>query len=77
LAAELRQTTQMRIGSTRGRAFGIPLPPYRLGPATRPLSAPPPWVLAWLSLAMSIRHPVSRTASRAFWPSLPIASESW
>jgi hypothetical protein len=26
---------------------------------------------------MSIRHPVSRAASRAFWPSLPIASESW
>ncbi len=26
---------------------------------------------------MSIRHPVSRAASRAFCPSLPIASESW
>ncbi len=26
---------------------------------------------------MSIRQPVSRAASRAFWPSLPIASESW
>jgi hypothetical protein len=26
---------------------------------------------------MSIRHPVSRAASRAFWPSLPIANDSW
>jgi hypothetical protein len=26
---------------------------------------------------MSMRHPVSRAASRAFWPSRPIASESW
>ncbi len=26
---------------------------------------------------MSIRHPVSRAASRAFCPSLPMASESW
>ena len=29
------------------------------------------------SLRMSIRHPVSRAASRAFCPSLPMASESW
>jgi hypothetical protein len=28
------------------------------------------------SLRMSIRQPVSRAASRAFWPSLPIASDS-
>ena len=26
---------------------------------------------------MSMRQPVSRAASRAFWPSLPMASESW
>ena len=26
---------------------------------------------------MSMRHPVSLAASRAFWPSLPMASESW
>jgi hypothetical protein len=26
---------------------------------------------------MSMRHPVSRAASRAFWPSLPMASDSW
>ncbi len=26
---------------------------------------------------MSIRQPVRRAARRAFWPSLPIASESW
>ena len=29
------------------------------------------------SLRMSMRHPVSRAASRAFCPSLPIASDSW
>src|SRR5690606_30466179 len=29
------------------------------------------------SLRMSIRHPVSRAASRAFCPSLPMASDSW
>ena len=26
---------------------------------------------------MSIRQPVSRAARRAFWPSLPMASDSW
>lgn len=26
---------------------------------------------------MSMRHPVSRAASRAFWPSRPMASDSW
>ncbi len=26
---------------------------------------------------MSIRHPVSRAASRAFWPSLPMANDNW
>jgi hypothetical protein len=30
-----------------------------------------------VSLWMSIRQPVSRAASRAFCPSLPIASDSW
>ena len=29
------------------------------------------------SEAMSIRQPVSLAASRAFWPSLPMARESW
>src|SRR6476469_5404363 len=29
------------------------------------------------SLRMSIRQPVRRAARRAFWPSLPIASDSW
>ena len=29
------------------------------------------------SLRMSIRQPVRRAASRAFWPSLPMASDSW
>ena len=44
-----------------------------------------PWAASWVgsgfpagaaSLRMSIRQPVSRAASRAFWPSLPIASDS-
>ena len=26
---------------------------------------------------MSTRQPLSRAARRAFWPSLPIASDSW
>ena len=30
-----------------------------------------------VSETMSIFQPVSRAASRAFWPSLPIASDSW
>src|SRR6185312_2356995 len=29
------------------------------------------------SLRISIRQPVNRAASRAFWPSLPMASDSW
>ena len=31
----------------------------------------------WLSGRMSIRHPVRRAARRAFWPSRPMARESW
>lgn len=31
----------------------------------------------WLSGRMSIRHPVSRAARRAFCPSRPMARESW
>jgi hypothetical protein len=30
-----------------------------------------------VSERMSIRHPVRRAARRAFWPSRPIASDSW
>ena len=33
--------------------------------------------VAWLSGLMSIFQSVSFTARRAFWPSRPIASESW
>ena len=29
------------------------------------------------SLRMSMRQPVRRAANRAFWPSLPIASDNW
>ena len=31
----------------------------------------------WTSGRMSIRQPVSLAASRAFWPSLPMARDSW
>ena len=34
-------------------------------------------VLTAASETMSIRHPVSLAARRAFWPSLPMARESW
>lgn len=48
------------------------------GPADRPCGYA---LAAWAGLAasetMSIRQPVSFAARRAFWPSLPIASESW
>ena len=30
-----------------------------------------------VSALMSIRQPVSRLANRAFWPSRPIARDSW
>ncbi len=35
------------------------------------------WASASVSGRMSMRHPVSRAARRAFCPSLPIASDSW
>ncbi len=35
------------------------------------------FMTASATLLMSIRHPVNLAASRAFWPSRPIASESW
>jgi hypothetical protein len=35
------------------------------------------WAAGSTSGRMSMRHPVSRAASRAFCPSLPMASDSW
>jgi hypothetical protein len=53
----------------------------RPSPTTAGLGAPrPPQAQSCccsVSGRMSIRQPVSRAASRAFWPSLPIASDSW
>jgi hypothetical protein len=43
-------------------------------------AASPPPVGGWLGTVsgrMSMRHPVSLAASRAFCPSLPMARESW
>ena len=53
---------------------------YRVYPTSPPAAAAgggvsPPTGSA--SDRMSIRQLVSRAASRAFWPSLPIASDSW
>ena len=42
-----------------------------------PTRVPPDVERGSASLRMSMRQPVSRAASRAFWPSLPMASDSW
>jgi len=47
-------------------------PPHRYAPRGASGAA-----AAWDSDLMSMRQPVSRAASRAFWPSFPIASDSW
>jgi len=47
-------------------------PPHRYAPAGASGAA-----AACDSDLMSMRQPVSRAASRAFWPSFPIASDSW
>ena len=62
IARALRTTHQARPASYRSWA-----------------TSGPDWPSGWLgaSLRMSMRQPVSRAASRAFCPSLPIASESW
>jgi hypothetical protein len=56
------------VAATDARALGLP-------PGAHVY--PPAGAVAWDSDLMSIRHPVSRAASRAFCPSFPIASESW
>jgi len=60
---------------TAGRCRPRPGTPSR----SRPASPRPGQTTASgaSSERMSIRHPVIRAASRAFWPSLPIASDSW
>ena len=42
----------------------------------KPESAPPRDQAGAVSERMSMRQPVSRAASRAFWPSRPMASDS-
>jgi hypothetical protein len=42
----------------------------------RPANDCPYWPCGAVSERMSIRHPVSRAASRAFWPSRPIANDN-
>lgn len=65
-ALELSRRRAYRAGWPRGGASPRHRPPGRQ--VTGAGSA---------SLWMSMRHPVSRAASRAFCPSLPIASDSW
>lgn len=63
-----------RRGRSRGQAYRSPGP----GPSVAPgAPAAGPAGSGAVSLRMSMRHPVRRAASRAFCPSLPIASESW
>ena len=57
------------------RGTGRQVYPPSEGPSTAAAAGPLPAVPP--SGRMSMRHPVSRAASRAFWPSRPIASESW
>ena len=56
-------------GHGRTRAAG--------GPGGRPAAGAVSVASSSASEWMSMRQPVSRAASRAFWPSRPIASESW
>jgi hypothetical protein len=87
----VRQRTVVRFISAHSRSAAGPSP-ARSGPGKAPDSPvvparpadrhPPgpavqPCGCCSVSGRMSIRQPVSRAASRAFWPSLPIASESW
>ena len=58
----------------------VPTRSRDLVPRSRPDAPRPPShssLVASSSERMSIRQPVSRAARRAFWPSLPMASESW
>ena len=85
LAARARQPTQVRRG--RARTTGRPVSTGVYASAGRSASAsaaaagspsePGTAPSGTTSGRMSIRHPVSRAASRAFWPSRPIASDSW
>ena len=68
-ARESRRTTG------RGRVYRVVHPSApSAAPGTPRGSSPDPGPV---SGRMSIRQPVRRAASRAFWPSRPIASESW
>jgi hypothetical protein len=62
-------TTQNSIASaTESRMAPQGRPPVRAGQASG---------VGASSDRMSMRQPVRRAARRAFWPSLPMASDSW
>jgi hypothetical protein len=77
------QRLALRLSSSRSRSRrGHPIPlRAQPGPARSASGRvrPPPAASASPSVSarMSIRQPVSLAASRAFWPSLPIARDSW
>lgn len=66
--------TSMRPGSFRTNRDRGGRDPAQCAVSARSAEAEPAGSASDL---MSMRQPVSRAASRAFWPSLPIASDSW
>ncbi len=69
-ARALRAREASRRRAYRVRRLG---PPAHGSPGSPSAAGDVPSVSLW----MSIRQPVSRAARRAFWPSLPMASDSW
>ena len=88
-AAVLRHPMQVRTGELTAPSLAreVQACSDASNPPRPPEDAQPRPALAWSGQAragagsvsdrMSIRHPVSRAASRAFWPSRPMARESW
>lgn len=60
---------------TTGSACARSILGIRLNQSSAPRQLPAPGVSGASSDRMSIRQPVRRAASRAFWPSLPIARD--
>jgi hypothetical protein len=71
------QSTLSRPGQPRGRHDGAPGAPCPGDALVVGVGRGPEACSDSVSGRMSIRHPVSFAASRAFCPSLPIARESW
>jgi hypothetical protein len=80
---ESSASARLNLPAFRGarRAHAPAPPPGReagaAAVAVRSAAADPARSAGATSGRMSMRQPVSFAASRAFWPSLPIASDSW